>query len=89
MKTSFSFFSYMFSFLFLEVVFPVLFFLLFSIIFKKIALFRGSFFRFSSYGRNKRKNRREVPIVKMTIFFCENSFFGPRWTNKHGLGMAH
>ena len=28
------------------------------------------------------KNRREVLIVKMILFFCEKKIFGPRWTGE-------
>ena len=41
------------------------------------------------------KHRREVPFVKITILFCENSIFEPRWTKKGGerggrkVGVAH
>ena len=37
-------------------------------------------FIFLSLDVKKKKNRREVPIVKMTIFLHENSISGPRWT---------
>ena len=30
------------------------------------------------------KNPRTVPLVKMTISFCENSIFEPRWTRVEG-----
>ena len=45
------------------------------------------------YGRVKScintkngENRQKVPVVKMTIFLCENSMLGTRWTGKR-LGV--
>ena len=39
-------------------------------------------FQSSEQTPKPRKNRRTVPVVKMTICFCEISIFGPRWTRE-------
>ena len=42
------------------------------------------FFQSSKQTPKPAKNRREVPIVKKTIFLCENLILGPRWTGRKG-----
>ena len=32
--------------------------------------------------RQKLKNSREILVIKMTIFLCENLICGPRWTGR-------
>ena len=57
-----------------------LFFLFFS-----FSLFSHFFFFFSVVRVDAKTGKifvGEVPTVKMTISFCENSIFGPRWTGK-------
>ena len=75
-------------FFFFFVCFLFFFFLPIFCFFKffHFSFFSSSFsssFSFSSRPsrrRNPQKNRPEVPIVKRTIFFSENSIWGPRWT---------
>ena len=45
-------------------------------------------FSFFFFGHSKRRKRngRKVPVVKLTVFLCENSTFGPQLTGQ--LGMA-
>ena len=50
-------------------------------------LFLFFFFHSSKQTPKPAKNRRTIPVVKMTRPFCENLIFGPRWTR--GLGVAH
>ena len=62
----------------------VFFFLLFSFVFSFFSFF-FLFFHLLFVGppsrhQNRNKNRRELLVVKMTVFFCENILFWPRWT---------
>ena len=59
--------------------FVLSFFLFFSSSFSFFFLF---FFQSSEQMPKPTKHRREVPVVKKTIFCCENLIFGPRWTGK-------
>ena len=79
-----------FSFFFFH-VFHFSFF--FDFFFSKFSFFSFVFFSFFIFpvllflDAGNEKNRREVPVVKATIFLCENSIY---WASVDtGFGMAH
>ena len=92
---SFIFFSFLF-FFFILIIFHLLHFFIFSFsfIFSLFFSLHFSFYLFSFFfiscfhvflfficwDAENRKNRRKARIVKMTLFLCEKSLFGPRWT---------
>ena len=61
---------------------------LFFPMFSLLLFFLFSFFLFFVVRADVKtgKNRGEVPVVKMTIFFCENLICGPRWSGGEGGG---
>ena len=88
----FSFFLFFFFSFFLVLLLSFFFyyFLFFFFFFEIFSFHCFHCFHFlivSNFG----KNRRNVPIVTMTIFVCDNSVFAPWCTAEglEGLGMAH
>ena len=67
----------------------VVFHFFFSFVFPRSFFFLLRFLLFflfpSSKQTPKPEKNRTVPTVNMTISFCENSIFGPRWTGRFGV----
>ena len=72
--------------------FPISRFLFFCLsFFVDCFLLFVSFFHFSVVredAEKRKEKRRKVPVVKVTIFLCEDVIFGPRW-KVTGVGLAH
>ena len=81
---AFFFFFYVSCFFFvfalLFFVFPIFSFLVFFHFFFIFVFLFLLFFTSSAQTPKPAKNRPEVPTVKKTMSFCENSIFGPRWS---------